>query len=173
MLPVKKGLLLLMILCLCAPWGALAQAVPATLSYEPEELDLPAVGLMVYVPVDLQRTDGDEEAFDLGFRYSGSNASNTFELDVKVHDSRDMTLSDFAAFYGDRCGYPQVQEERINGFDAQRLTNLERSSDFTILLAMPDDEAPQAVYALTFLCDGEADVRLADEILSTLALYGY
>ena len=170
---MKKGLLLLLILCLCAPWGALAQAAPATLTYEPEELDMPAVGLMVYVPADLQRIDGDEEAFDLGFRYSGSNANNTFEMDVNVHDSRDMTLSDFAVFYGDRYGYPQVKEERINGFDAQRLTDPQRAGDFTILLAMPDDEAPQAVYALTFLCNGETDVRLAEEILSTLALYGY
>ena len=170
---MKKGLILLVVLCLCAPWSALAQAAPSTLTYEPEELDMPAVGLMVYVPADLQRTEGDEEAYDLGFRYSGSNAGNTFELDVDVHDSRDMTPVDYAAFYGDRYGYPQASEERLNGFYAIRLTNPKRAGEFVILLTMPDDDAPQAVYALTFLCDGEADARLAAEILSTLALYGY
>ena len=53
------------------------------------------------------------------------------------------------------------------------LTKKDKPEDFVILLAMPDDEAPQAVYSLSFICDGEKDVAIADEILSTLALYGY
>lgn len=170
---MKKWFTLLLTLCLCMTVVAIAETAAPKLTYEPEELDMPAVGLMIYVPADLNRLDGDEVGFDLGLRYNAYNEGDTFELAIEVHDSRDLDLAGYAAFYADRYEYSAVTEERINGFYVQRLTKKDKPEDFVILLAMPDDEAPQAVYSLSFICDGEKDVAIADEILGTLALYGY
>ncbi len=168
---MKRWLTMLLALCLCTAVAAAETAAPK-LSYEPEELDMPAVFLRISVPADLQRLEGDEEAFDLGLRYSGYSQDDTFSLYVSVNDSRDMNLADYAAFYAARYGYAKVEEERINGFYAMRLTDSQQPGDFAILLAAPDDEAPAAVYDLVFTCDGEQAEALAEEILSTLALYG-
>lgn len=168
---MKRWFATLLVLCLCAA-SAMAETATPKLSYEPEELDMPAVFLRISVPADLMRLEGDEEAVDLGFRYSGDSQDGTFSLYVSVNDSRDMNLADYAAFYAARYRYAQVKEERINGFYAMRLTDGQQPDDFAILLAAPDDESPSAVYDLVFTCDGDKAKALAEEILSTLAPYG-
>jgi len=167
---MKKWFFLFLTLCLCVSLSALAETAAPKLSYPSQELDMPAAGLMIYVPTNMDTLDSDEESFDLGFRFNCY--TDTFDFTVYVHDSRDMSLPDYAAFYANRYGFIAAAD-RINGFAVQRLTKPDKPRNFDILVAMPDEESPEAVYALSFSCGNDADQKLADEILSTLALYGY
>lgn len=167
---MKKWITLLLTLCLCMSASALSETTVPKLSYPSQELDMPAAGLMIYVPANMDTLDSDEESFDLGFRFNCY--TDTFDFTVYVHDSRDMTLPDYAAFYADRYGFVAAAD-RINGFAVQRLTKADKPGDFDILVTTPDEESPEAVYALSFSCGSDADIKLANEILSTLALYGY
>ena len=156
-------------LALCLMMGALALAegnAPAT-SYEAMELTMPAVGLRVFVPANMDSIGGDEEAYDLGYRFNCN--SDTFDLSVWVHDSRDMDLADYATFFAERSGMTAAPD-RVNGFAVQLLTDAAKPGEYTILLAAPDQEAPQAIYELSFSCAGEADVKLAEEIMGTLSV---
>ncbi len=164
---MKKCLALILALYLCLSGAALADTAPK-LSYPSFALEMPAVGLMVYAPDNLEHWESDEANYDLGFRYD--LFSDTFDMTVVVSDSRDLDHAAYAAFYADRYGFADATAIRINGFAAYRLTGKDRPLDYTILLAAPDDEAPQAFYSLAFACNGEADVKLADEIMSTLRL---
>lgn len=168
---MKRLLAMLLALCLCAAAAAAETAVPGP-GFTAEELDMPAAYLCISVPADLTRLEGDEAAVDLGLRYFGTSQDDTFALTVSVHDSRDMSLADYAAFYAKRYAYANVAEERINGYYAQRLTGSQTPGEFAILLAAPDDEAPAVVYDLVFDCTGDAAQALAEQILKTLAPYG-
>ena len=155
----------LLALCVCLSGAVLAETAPAPqLSYPSFALEMPAVQMMVYAPDDLDRLGSDEANYDMGFRYD--LYSDTFDMTVEVHESREADLEAYAAYYAKQYGYTATAAERINGFAVQRLTKADRPLDYTILI--PDGEAPQAVYSLAFSCDGEADVKLADEIMSTL-----
>lgn len=167
---MKKGLAFLLTLCLLGCTAALAEATPPKLSYEPYELSMPAAGVKIYVPDNMDTMEGDEEAYDLGFRFNCYN--DTFDLTVWVNDSRDMNLADYAAFDAARNGQTAAAES-INGIPVQRLTKADKPYSFDILVAVPDETDIQAVYDLSFTCDGEKDVALANEILSTLAPWGY
>lgn len=164
---MKKGFVWVLVLCLMT--GALAFAEgdkPAT-SYESMELTMPAAGLRVFVPANMDSIGGDEEAYDLGYRFNCS--SDTFDLSVWVHDSRDMDLADYAAFFAERSGMTAAPDH-VNGFAVQLLTDAAKPGEYTILLAAPDQEAPPAIYELSFSCAGEADIKLAEEIMGTLSV---
>ena len=167
---MKKALSVFLALCLLAGAVALAESAAPKTSYESREVDMPAAGVLIYAPDNMDSPEGDEVAADLGFRFNCT--SDTFDLTIWVHDSRDMNLADYAAFDAARNGQTAAAET-INGIPVQRLTSKTNPKVFDILVAMPDDPDIQAVYDLTFTCDGKKDVALAEEILSTLALWGY
>jgi len=162
----KKSFWLLLTLCLCLSIAAMAATNTPKLSYNAMELNMPAAALMVYVPADMDTLEGDEEASDLGFRFNCY--SDTFDLTVWVHDSREMSLKDYGAFYAKRNG-EKASPETINGFPVQYLSSEEKPDAFEYIVADPDSNPPDAVYVLSFTCDGEADVKLAEEIINTLA----
>ena len=162
------ALLLALCLCLCLNAATATTTVPPTLTYAAEELRLPAAGLLIYVPANMDRLEGDQESHDLGFRYNCY--SDTFDFTLWVHDSRDMNLEDYAAFYAKRYGYTATAET-INGFAAQSLVSKDVAGDYVALVAQPDTDEPAVVYALSFSCTGDDDVALANEIMSTLATY--
>lgn len=164
---MKKGLTLLMVLILCLGAPA-AQASAPTLSYPAAELSLPAAGLMLYVPTDMASLGGDEEAYDLGFRFNCY--SDTFDLTVYVKDSRDMSLADYGAFYAERSG-TKAAADNVNGYAVQLMTSTEKPNDYTVIVAAPDQEIPDVVYLLEFSCGSQSDVNLAEEIINTLAPY--
>jgi hypothetical protein len=169
---LKKWFALLLGLCLCLSFGASAEDAdaPDNLSYTPQELHMAATGLTLYFPSDMDEMGGDEEAYDLGFRFNCNN--DTFDFTMYVQDSRDMSFADYAAFYADRAGCDIVKADTINDFSVWRLTTSDNPNDFNVLIADPDNpDAPLAVYVLTFSCTGEDDVALAEEILGTLAWY--
>lgn len=168
---MKKGWILLLVLCLFAYTAAYAEATPPKLSYEPLEVDMPAAAMMIYAPGDMDSMGGDEVAYDTGFRFNCN--SPTFDMDVSVYDTRDMNIQDYAAFYANRYGYGTVTAETINDLPVQYLTKADKPGDFAYLLVCPDQDTIDAAYAITFTCDGETDIALAKEIMSTLAPYGY
>ena len=169
---MKKRFILLLALCLCLLCTtAAAEGAPQGLSYEARELSMPAAGVMVYVPADMDGVEGDEEAYDLGFRFDCFNDADTFDCTLYVNDSRDMSLADYAAFYAGRSGYAAYAAETVNGYTVMRLTGADNPNDFTVLIAGTDTDAPSAVYSLSFGCSGEADAALANEILNTLTEY--
>jgi hypothetical protein len=164
---MKRWLAMAAALCLCLSGAACAEYTPVELlSYTPLELEMPAVQLKLYVPGDMDAMEGDEVAADTGYRFNCF--SDTFDLSVWVHDSRDMDLERYAAFYRERYGFADAQIVRINGFAAARLTMADRPYDFTILLTPPDVLEPDSVYELSFVCDGQEDAALAEEIMGTL-----
>jgi hypothetical protein len=156
-------------LCLCLALGAAAGEASSAASGLPVELHLAAAGLMIDAPAGLDTLEGDEEAYDLGFRYDGY--SDTFDFTLYVQDSRDMSAADYAAFYAERADFDAVTAETVNGFPVWRLTRSGDPTTFDVLIADPNADAPPAVYVLMFSCTGEADTQLAAEILSTLAPY--
>lgn len=162
---MKKCFAVMLALCLSLSCAALADTAPK-LSYPSFALEMPAIQMLVYAPDNLDSLDSDEANFDMGFRYD--LYSDTFDMTVEVHESREMALDAYAAFFAKQYNYTANAADRINGFAVQRLTKADRPLDFAILVMPPDDEAPQAVYSLAFACDGEADVKLANEIMSTL-----
>ena len=162
----KMSFWLLLTLCLCLGSSAVADTTPPKLSYNAMELNMPAAALRIYVPADMETLEGDEEAFDLGFRFNCF--SDTFDLTVWVHDNREMSLKDYAAFYAERNGQ-KASPETVNGFPVQFLSSEDKPDACTILIADPDANIPDAVYVLSFTGDGEADVKLAEEIINTLA----
>ena len=135
--------------------------------YPARALHLPAAGLTVDVPSDMEGAEGDEEAFDRGFRFNG--CSDTFDLTVYVHETRDLAPEGYAAFRAKRTAM-QAKAERVNGFAVWRLTKPDRPYDFTLLVMAPDQNLPDVANELAFLCDGEADRALTDEIVGTLRL---
>ena len=165
---MKKGFLLLLALCLCLCLTAFAETTAPTLSYASKELSLPAAGLMLSVPSEMSTLESDEEAYDLGFRFNCF--TDTFDMTVWVHDSRDMNLKDYAAFFADRYGLTAAPDT-VNGFDVQLLTDTAKPNVYDILVAGPDNPQPDVVYLLEFSCTTESDVKLAEEILGTMALY--
>jgi hypothetical protein len=165
---MKKTLALFLAMCLCLGLSVATASTTPTLSYAAQELRLPAAGLMIYVPANMDRTEGDEEAYDLGFRFNCY--TDTFDFTLWVHDSRDMSLEDYAAFYAERYGYTATAET-INGFVAQSLISNDVAGDYVALVALPDSDTPAVIYALSFACTNDDDVTLANEIMSTLATY--
>ena len=169
-MPVKKLAIWLLCLSVCL-WGgvaAYAQAQTPATSYAAMALPLPAAGLAIAVPADMDRLEADEEAYDLGFRFDCY--TDTFDLTVSVLDTRDMEPADFAAFYALRHGQT-ASADRVNGYAVQRLSDAARPYDVTVLVGAPDQIMPAVVYALRFSCDGETDAALAQEILGTLGVY--
>ncbi len=165
---MKRRLMLLAALCLFVCMAAPAQAASVGPAYAAQELHLPAAGLMLYAPADLDTLEGDEEAYDLGFRFYCY--SDTFSFTVWVHDSRDMSLEDYAAFYAGRNNLTAAAAT-INGYAVQRLTDSDAPDALTVLVAAAGSGTPPAVYALSFSCEHEDDWELADEILDTLTEY--
>ena len=165
---MKKIMVVVLVLCLSMGLMAMAAAETSTLSYMSFELPLPAAALKVLVPFDMDSYEGDEEAYDYGFRFNCY--TDTFDLTVYVHESREDSLEAYAAFYAQRHTM-DAQADRVNGFAVQRLTSADRPFDVTYLVTAPDQVSPSVVYDLAFACDGEADAALAQEIIGTLALY--
>ena len=132
-------------------------------------MTMPAAGLMLYVPTDMDQMEGDEESYDLGFRFDGS--IDTFSMALYVHDGRDMALSSYAAFYAERNGYTSVEEVEINGYHVQKMVKADDAKTFAVLFALEGQEPALAVYTMVFSCDTDSDVALANEILSTLSIY--
>lgn len=164
---MKKMLALLVCLSLLVPC-ALAETVPEGLSYAAQEEILPAAGMMLYIPSEMDTMEGDMAAYDLGFRYECYN--DTFLMSISVYDAREMSPADYAAFYAGRRGYTAAPDT-INGFSVFRLTQADKPNDFIILVSMPDENEPLAVYSLSFSCDTDEARALANEILSTLTLW--
>ncbi|MCE5343252.1 MAG: hypothetical protein LLF96_06665 [Eubacteriales bacterium] len=165
---MKKRFTLLLVVCLCLTLNAVAVASSPTLSYTPLELHLPAAGLMIYVPADMDRLEGDEEAYDLGFRYYCY--TDTFSFTLYVHDSRDMNSEEYADFYAERNGYT-VLDDTTNGVAVKGLTSNDVPGDYVALVSSPGTDSPAAIYELAFSCTGDDDVALANEIMSTLTTY--
>ena len=148
---------------------AAAEGVPKNLSYEAREITMPAAGLMLYVPADLEQLEGDEESYDLGFRFDGSK--DTFSMALYVHDGRDMSLASYAEFYAERNGFTSVEEAEINGYHVRKMVKADDAKTFAVLFASEGEEPALAVYSMVFTCDTDTDVALANEILSTLSVY--
>jgi hypothetical protein len=165
---MKKGFAFMLAVCLCLSLSAAASATTAALSYTPLELRLPAAGLMIYVPADMEKTEGDEADYDLGFRYNCY--TDTFSFTLWVHDSRDMSSEDYADFYAERNGFT-VAVETLNGYAVPCLTSTDAPGDFVALVSQPDTDTPAVIYELYFSCSGDDDVALANEIVSTLTTY--
>ena len=163
---LKKGFWLLLTLCLCLSVTAMAASNTPKLSYKAMELNMPAAALRVYVPAEMDSLEGDEAAADLGFKFNCYN--DTFDLTAWVHESREMSLVDYAAFYAGRNNM-KAAPETVNGFPVQYLTSEDKPEMFAYLVADPDGNPPDAIYVLTFTCTGDADVKLAKEIMGTLA----
>lgn len=146
---------------------------PTNLSFAPLEQNLPAVGLRLYVPADMDHEEGDVEAYELGYRFNCFN--DTFYMSANVRSNREMTMPEYTAFYSKKKGYTAAREE-INEIAVERLTDQTNPQRFEILISMfvdqdsaPGDEFP--VYHLLFDCKTQADLALATEILSTLQYY--
>jgi hypothetical protein len=165
---MKRRFILLAAICLFVCMTAPAQAASAGLTFASQELRLPAAGLMICVPADMDTLEGVEVAYVLGLRFYWY--SDTFSFTVWVHDSRDMNLEDYAAFYAGRNDLTATAAE-INGYAVQRLTNAGVPDVLTVLVAAVGSDTPLAVYALSFSCEQEDDWKLADEILGTLTEY--
>jgi len=159
-------------ICLCVGLftGAMAETASDT-AQEPLEIHMAAVGLMITVPADLEALGGDEDAYDLGFRYDGYSIDDTFDLTLWVHDARDMTIKDYAAFYASRYSCTDVKLDSVNGFPVYRLTNPASPDLLTVLVGEPENDTPDAVYALSFSCDNQKAWQLEESILKTLAVY--
>ncbi|HNX61611.1 MAG TPA: hypothetical protein PKN45_03130, partial [Candidatus Limiplasma sp.] len=111
----------------------------------------------------------DECAYDSGFRFDCFN--DTFDFTLYVNDSRDMNLKDYAAFFADR-NHMKAEAETVNGYPCYRLTDPAKTDgSFTLLIADTTEDDTPPVYQLAFMCDGDKDVKLANDILSTIAPY--
>jgi hypothetical protein len=168
---MKRLLPLFAAFCLCVcPCAAWAEA-GVSFADNARALPMPAAGLTISVPAELETVEGDEAAFDLGFRYNGFDAADAFDLVLWVHDARDLSLADYAAFYAERNGFATVTVEMLNGFPVGHLSNEDDPGRFSVLVADPNADLPEAVYTLSFSCTDEGAMTLAGEILSTLAEY--
>ena len=82
-----------------------------------------------------------------------------------------MTLKDYAAFFADR-NHLKAEADTVNGYPCYRLTDPAKTDgSFTLLIADTTEGDTPPVYQLAFTCDGEKDVKLANDILSTLTQY--
>ncbi len=167
---MKKIWCLLLALCLGFCLSASAEETPVPAPFDnPQEIHLAAAGLMLYAPGDLETLDGDECAYDSGFRFDCFN--DTFDFTLYVNDSRDMTLKEYAAFFADR-NHMKAEADTVNGYPCYRLTDpAKKDGSFTLLIADTTEDDTPPVYQLAFMCDGEKDVKLANDILSTIAPY--
>ena len=166
--PIAQRVLTVIVLmgllwALCAGAGAMAA------SPETSELPMAAAGLKITVPADLQTLEGDEAAHDLGFRYDGYN--DALEFTLWVHDARDMTLPEYAAFYASRNQLANVAKDTVNTYPVFRLTDASTPDRLVVLVSDPSADEPDAVYVLTFTCDNDAARKQAESILQTLADY--
>lgn len=167
---MKRWIALLLCFLLLGPAAIAEEGIPAGLSYPAQELLLPAAFLRLYVPSEMDSDGGDMEAYELGYRFNCY--TETFSLTLWVHDNRDQSFADYTAYYAKKTN-ASATAETINGFPVQRLVPAEGAGAFTLLVPPPfvdpqDAGATFAVYHLSFSCDGEKDLALANEILSTL-----
>jgi hypothetical protein len=167
---LKTWLALGLSLCLLASLftGAAAETTSDS-TQEPQEIHMAAVGAMITVPAGMETLEGDEAAYDLGFRYDGY--TDNIDLSIYVQDARDMTLKDYAAFYAGRNNFSTVKQDNVNGFPIYRLTNAASPDLLTVLLGDPTDDTPNVAYVLAFSCEDEKAWQQEDSILQTLANY--
>lgn len=164
--------LLALLICLMLPFSlALAEdSAPQGLSYKAEEFNMPAIGFRVYIPADMEGYGGDEEAFDMGFRFNLGDEAIGFSMDGSVECGRDMSLADYANFFGERAGYGEPKVEEINGCMAVTLTKTEDPAVTVVVLGGKADlqKDDPYYYELLFYCGSEKADALKAEILSTI-----
>ncbi len=173
---MKKCCVFLLCLLLMSTAALAQDNLPASLGNSPEEVILPAALLHLYVPSGMDRTEGDIESHDQGFRLT--RFDDTFSITVYVHDNHFQTPKDYVANYMQHKEFSAVADEMIGEIRVQRLTKADDPENFEIVVMPQLDEeflsSPGedfAIYHLMFSCDTPEANALAQDVLSTLSDY--